>query len=592
MTAAGRLTNLRLNRRALLRGAIVGAGGGAVATLLAACGGGTAAPSAPTPTTGSGTGGSTATTSGTSTASATGASTGASPAAAASTAAPTPGGTLTLGILSEPPTMDPRVSGSAEASDLMINLFDSLVALDRQTGELKPGLATAWQATPDGKTYTFTLRTGVKFHDGTPFNADAVKYTYDSIVDPALKSLSAIGALGPYDGTEVVDEQTVKVSFKAAYAPFLNNVTSTILAPVSPTAAKNAGPANFGIKPVGTGPFMFKEWQQKISMTFVKNPDYAWPVGTYQHKGAAYLDQIVIKFIPEATTLNGALTSGQINITDGVQPQQVKTLRGNAGFQVLLPSVPGVPQILPLNAVKSPTDDLQVRQAILYAIDRKTLVNTLWFGTVKVAYGPLSSSTWAYDPKVETLYPYDPQKAAQLLDAAGWTKGSSGVREKNGQPMEIVYITDNSSIDSQAGQLVQSYLTDAGMKVNLQVLEYAATAADYLASKHNIARIGYTGVDPYVLTTTFSSRNITGTNFNRTMKPDATLDKMLDDATAEMDRTKRQQDYVAIQEYIMNQALMIPLWEQTVLWGASTSVKGLYPQSLGQIGFYDTWIAK
>ena len=588
MTAAGRLTNLRLNRRALLRGVVVGAAGGAMAPLLAACGGSTA--TATTGTSGSGATGSTATTSGTSTTSGAGAS--ASPTTTASGPAPTPGGTLTLGILSEPPTMDPRVSGSAEASDLMINLFDSLVALDRQTGELKPGLATAWQATPDGKTYTFTLRTGVKFHDGTPFNADAVKYTYDSIVDPTLKSLSAIGALGPYDSTEVVDEQTVKVNFKSAYAPFLNNVTSTILAPVSPTAAKTAGPANFGIKPVGTGPFMFKEWQQKISMTFVKNPDYAWPVGTYQHTGAAYLDQIVIKFIPEATTLNGALTSGQINITDGVQPQQVKTLRANSSFQVLLPSVPGVPQILPINATKSPTDDLQVRQAILYAIDRKTLVNTLWFGTVKVAYGPLSSSTWSYDSKVETMYPYDPQKAAQLLDAAGWTKGSSGVREKNGQQLELAYITDNSSIDSQAGQLVQSYLTDAGMKVNLQVLEYAATAADYLAGKHNIARIGYTGVDPYVLTTTFSSRNITGTNFNRTMKPDATLDKMLDDATAEMDRTKRQQDYIAIQEYIMNQALMIPLWEQTVLWGAGSSIKGLYPQSLGQIGFYDTWIAK
>ncbi len=496
---------------------------------------------------------------------------------------PTPGGTLTLGYLAEPPIMDPRVSGSAEATNLMLNLFDTLVTLDRESGDLKPGLALSWDGSPDGKSFTFKLQTGVKFHDGTPFNAAAVKYTYDSIVDPALKSLSAIGALGPYDSATVIDDQTVTVKFKDAYAPFLNTLSGTILAPVSPTAA-GAGADTFGHNPVGTGPFVFKEWKQKISLTMTKNPDYNWPVGVYQHKGPAYLDQIVVKFIPDQTTLSGSLKSGEITITDGVLPQDMKTLQGDDKFLTLDPTVPGVPQILPLNAAKSPTDDLKVRQAILYAIDLKTLVDTLWFGTVKVAHGPLSSSTWSYNPKVESMYSYDPDKAAQLLDEAGWKKGSGGVRQKNGETMTIVYIT-TSGVAGQTGELVQAYLTDVGMKVDLQVLEYAATADLYLAGKHNIARIGYTGVDPYVLTTLFNSRNITGTNFNRTMKPDPDLDKMLDDATAEMDRDKRKQEYLAIQEYIMNQALMIPLWEQSVLWGASSVGEGPAPAGVGAARF-------
>jgi peptide/nickel transport system substrate-binding protein len=584
-------TNGRISRRALLRYGGIAVIGGAFSPLLLACGS-----SKTTPTTslsqGSTSGsGSTATAtsgSGTTAASASPAGSGASTTTAAADGNPTPGGTLTLGYLAEPPIMDPRVSGSAEATNLMINLFDTLVTLDRDSGELKPGLAASWDSTPDGKSFTFKLQTGVKFHDGTPFNAAAVKYTYDSIVDPALKSLSAIGALGPYDATTVIDDQTVTLQFKDAYAPLLNSLSGTILAPVSPTAAA-AGADAFGHSPVGTGPFVFKEWKEKISLTMTRNPDYNWPVGVYQHKGPAYLDQIVVKFIPDQTTLSGSLKSGEITITDAVLPQDMKTLQSDAKFEALAPTVPGVPQILPINAVKSPTDDLRVRQAILYAIDLKTLVNTLWFGTVKVAHGPLASSTWGYNPKVESMYGFDTDKAAQLLDEAGWKKGSGGVRQKNGVAMSVAYIT-TSGVAGQAGELVQAYLTDVGIKVDLQVLEYAATADLYLAGKHNIARLGYTGVDPYVLTTLFSSRNIQGTNFNRTMKPDADLDKMLDDATAETDRDKRKQDYLAIQEYIMNQALMIPLWEQSVLWGASSNVKGLHPQVLGQIGFYDAWL--
>lgn len=579
----------RFTRRKLLAGGGTLAALGVLSPLLATCGGDDDDDGGPStnPTATTAASGPTATTP---SAGATEPPASATQAPAGSTdGEPKMGGTVILGYIDEPPTMDPRVSGSAKATNLMVNLFDTLIALDHEAGELVPGLATAWEASEDAMSYTFDLRDGVMFHDGTPFNAEAVKYTYDSIVDPELKSLSAIGALGPYDNTEVIDEYTVSVHFSDAYAAFPNTVSSTVLAPVSPTAAEELGPVEFARAPVGTGPFVFDSWETQVGMTFKKNPDYNWPIGLYTHEGPAYIDELTTNFIPEASTLTGSLESGQITIADGIPPQDIGGFQDNDDFQVLLPVVPGSPQILPLNAAKFPTDDLKVRQAINYAVDTETIVDTLFFGTLKPAKGPLSSTTWSYNPAVEEYFPYDPEMATQLLEEAGWTPGSGGVLEKDGQPLELEYITTSGQAGDVA-ELVQAYLSQVGFKINLQILEYAATAELMLAGEHNIARIGYTGTDPVMLSTLYHSDNIPGTNFNRTMKADPELDKMLEAAAAEIDRDARMQMYNDIQVYIMDQALMIPLWEQTVFWVATATLKGLQPMSLGQIPFYNVWL--
>lgn len=513
------------------------------------------------------------------------------PALAQDSTPPVSGGEVILGYIDEPPTMDPRVSGSAKATNLMVNLFDTLIALDRDTGELVPGLATSWETSDDATTYTFHLREDVTFHDGTPFNAEAIKYTFDSIMDPDLRSLSAIGALGTYTETEVIDDYTVIVHFAEPYAAFLNMVSASTLAPVSPTAAESLGPTEFGRAPVGTGPFKFASWEQQVSMTFERNPDYNWPIGLYKHDGVAYIDKLTVQFIPEAATLTGAIQSGQLTIADGILPQDVAGLQDDDDFQVLLPTIPGVPQILPMNAAKFPTDDIAVRQAILYGVDTETIIDTLFFGTLSPAKGPLSASTWSYNPAVESYYPYDADKAAQLLADAGWAPGSGGVLEKDGQRLSIEYITTSGQAGDVA-ELVQAYLQPLGFEVNLQILEYAATAELMLAGEHNIARIGYTGTDPAVLTTLFHSDNIAGTNFNRTMLPDPDLDAMLEAAAAETDRDARQQMYYDIQVYIMDHALIIPLWDQAIFWGAQARLQGLYPMSLAQIPFYNAWLSE
>jgi peptide/nickel transport system substrate-binding protein len=324
-------------------------------------------------------------------------------------------------------------------------------------------------------------------------------------------------------------------------------------------------------------------------MTFTKNPDYNWGGGVFTHEGPAYLDEIVVSFITEPTTLLGTLENGESDIINATPAQEVERLQGDDNYQILLPRVPGSPQVLPMNAVKPPTDDIKVRQAIIQAVDMDTVVDTMWYGTRKAAQGPLSSPTWSYNPVVETMYPYDPEAAGALLDEAGWKMGSGNVREKDGEKLHVTYIT-TAGTNGQAGELVQAYLLQAGFEVDLQILEYAATATLMLAGEHNIARIYFSHTDPVVLTTLYHSKNIQGTNFNRTMKPDAELDKMLEEATSDMNRDTRKQKYEEIQKYIMDQALIIPLWEETVLWGARAAVKGLHFQPLGGAWFHDVWL--
>jgi peptide/nickel transport system substrate-binding protein len=409
-------------------------------------------------------------------------------------------------------------------------------------------------------------------------------------MDPALKSLTAIGYLGPYASTDVIDPYTVKVNFKDPYAPFLNNLTHSVLAPVSPVAGKNYDA--FAAHPVGTGPFMFKEYKAQVSMTFVRNPDYKWGPSLMRNTGAPYLDQVTYRFIPagELTTQLGLLQNGEVQMSNGVAPQELTNLQKDAKFQTLLPLVPGSPQIFPLNLLKPPTDDLKVRQALFYALDTPAIVDTLWFGGRKAARGPLSSPTLDYNPAVESTYGYDPKKAGALLDEAGWKMGSDGIRVKNGQRLKVLTII-SVGIEGKNAELAQAYFKAVGIDNQVDEQEYAQTATRFLAGEHNIARVYFSHTDPVVLTTLYHSKNIQGTNFNRTMKPDPKLDAMLDAAQADLNAETRKQKYFDIQMYILDNALAIPRWEERVFWVAKANIKGLHFQPLGGPWLQDVWIA-
>jgi peptide/nickel transport system substrate-binding protein len=556
----------------LLRLLMIGTGLTAASSVLAACG-----PAAPQ---------------------AAPAATQAAPGAAAPTAAnavpaaatsPVKGGLLTVGIYQEPPTFDPHVSGSATAGRVMRHIFDTLV-FQPEPGKFEAGLATSWESSDAGKSWTFKLRQGVTFHDGTPFNAQAVKFSFDRIVDPKTKSLSAIGQMGPYASTEVLDDSTVKVTFKKPYVVFLNNVSSSNLAPVSPTAVAKYG-EDFGQHPVGAGPFKFKEWVPASHVAVERNEAYNWAPGFLGRTGPALLDGVQFKFLIEPATRTGALQKGEVLLIDQTPDTDVAALKQDSKYHVDTIEQTGSPQVLPVHASRAPTDDLAVRQALLYGLDRQAMTNAVFAGVRPIAYGPLTSKTWSYLKDVEQMYSFSREKARELLDGAGWKVNSqTNIREKDGKPLAVRYVTTDDAGNKRPGEFAQAAWKQIGVDVNLEAMAYEATAPIMLRGEHNIARIGYSATDPEFLYTLYHSDNIPGTNFNRTMTKFPDLDKTIEDMNAEPDQAKRQTLSQAAQRFIMDQALIVPLYIVVFVYTVANKVQDVKYDLAASPVYYNVWL--
>lgn len=508
------------------------------------------------------------------------------------TATPTPkGGKITYGLTLVVSGIDPHQGASSELGIFLTSVYDPLV-WQTPEGKFVPGLAERWEVSPDGKVYTFYLHKGVKFHDGTPLTAQAVKISFDRIVDPNLKSQKAAGMLGPYERTEVVDEHTARVYFKEPYAPFLDAASQVYLAIVSPTALQKWG-AEYRDHQVGTGPFMIKEYVPKERITLVRFPDYNWAPSFMEHQGPAYLEQVTFRFYPDAATRAPALESGEADVMGEVPPQDATRLQATGKFQLMAVKVPGQSLQFFLNTQKYPTDELAVRQAILHATDREAIINTVFRGLSPVAWGPLSANTPFYSKAHEGTYPYDLAKARDLLARAGFkdTNGD-GILEKDGKPavLEAVLMTWGNL--PEVGQMVQAMLRQVGLDVKVQVLAYPAAVQAAGEGKHNLVPQALSSSDPSILTSFYHSRNLSATGFNWAKFADPALDKALDEGTATSDPARRAEHYATAQKIIMDNALILPIRDYVNLNVANARVKGLRYAMQGFFPWlYDVYVA-
>jgi peptide/nickel transport system substrate-binding protein len=504
---------------------------------------------------------------------------------------PTPapkGGKLKYGLVISPSGMDPHIHSSWDLAVAVANVYDPLVYQDEK-GKLQGGLAESWEVSPDGMTYTFKLRKGVKFHDGTPFTAEAVKFSLDRIVDPATKSQLAINLLGPYKSTDIVDDYTAKVNFSTPYAPFLANLGLPYLAIVSPAAVKKFG-ADYMKNQVGTGPFIFKEYVPNDHLTLVRNPDYNWPPAYAKHKGPAYLEEVTFKFLPDATTRVPALEAGDVDVARELLPQQAPRLSQNPAFTVLVTTMPGQTLQFFMNTQRDPTNDLRVRQALLYAHDPVVIANTIFRGYFPPAFGPLAPNTPGYDPALEKMYPYDLAKATALLDEAGWKlKAGSAIREKDGKPMTLEMIVQGWGHLEEIGQILQGQLRQAGVDVKIQMMSFPAAVKAASDGTYHLTPYGGGGWDADVLNSYFNSKAFF--NWSKVNNPE--LDKILTQAAGEMDAAKRAALYVQAQEIIMKDALILPALSDGQIVGINNRVKDLTYDNFGLFPrFYDAYIAK
>src|SRR3954468_3162116 len=278
---------------------------------------------------------------------------------------------LTAAVFQNRDALDPAVTGLVAVSQIDASIFDTLTYKFAGDDKIYPGLATSYDVSPDGKTYTFQLRKDVKFQDGTPFNAAAVKANFDHIADPATKSKSALGALGPYQETQVVGDDEVKVVFKEPNLAFENEMSETTLGMSSPAALQKYG-SDYGNHPVGTGPYKFVSFQNGQQVRVTRNPDYKWGPDKLG-SGPAKLSGITFRILSDASAQRNAFNTNEIQVAGALTPQDVKTAV-DAGAKKATATSTGMPYGYLINVTKSPTDDLAVRQAIQQAIDKKSIL--------------------------------------------------------------------------------------------------------------------------------------------------------------------------------------------------------------------------
>ena len=498
------------------------------------------------------------------------------------------GGTMTVGIASSPDTLDPGATGLALTLLLSMAMFDPLVwwlpGPDGKGSQFVPGLAKSYTVSPDATVFTFKLRNDVVFHDGTKFDATAVKATYDHIVDPATQSKSGLGALGPYKETKIIDPYTVEIVFTTPNAGFLHQQAAGNFGIASPTALKKYGPTGFGNHPVGSGPFKFESYATGDRLSLVKNTAYKWAPAALA-TGVPNLDKLVFRIISDDSGRYNALQSGQVDIAMNLPPNDIAAASKSSKYrQLTIPAI-GTPIGMPINVAKSPTNDPLVRQAILTAVDQETLVKSVLFGVDVAAHSVLTPITPGYSKRSAGLYKYDPAKAEALLEQAGWKKNSDGTRSKNGKKLELEILLFSGAGFELPTQFVVSELNKVGFTASTKVQPFATAQQSFNAGDHNLGSFGYYGADPYLLNIWVNSDAIkSGFNWSHYANP--AVDSAVANANATAADASRNSQYEAVSMSLMRDAMYLPLWDVNGAFTMASGVKGLHSTLNGYITFH------
>ncbi len=500
------------------------------------------------------------------------------------------GGDIVFAHQQKHETVDANVWTGTNTARIMRQIYDPLV-WQPEPGEFVPGLAEEWEISEDGKEFTFYLREDVVFHDGTPFNAEAVKFTFDRIVDPDSRSLQ-VPRIGPYEKTEVIDEYTVKVFFSDPFPPFLSNLSEVALAPCSPTAVEEKERDEYAHYPVAAGPFKVKDWPDDNTIVLERSEDYNWAPEFMNHQGPPYLDTIPYKIIEATTTRLVSLESGDANMLDAPPADEIVRLVSGDDYEVITIQTPGMPLIFQPNVTRMPTSELEVRRAILHAVNRQEVADLLSFGVDNPGNGPISSATWTYDPDIEDMYPYDPEKANEILDEAGWEMNEeTGVREKDGEPLRIRFVA-SVGLNTQAGEIVQAMLDEVGIEFVVEGMAYEATVVRMADNDYEMGRLGYTHLDPHdaFYLAYHSSQIEGGGQFNRSRVSDPEIDELIEEGSMEVDTERRAEIYRELQHYIMDKAYILPIKESSLTHVMDNNVKGFDADSLGRPWLYNVWV--
>lgn len=483
------------------------------------------------------------------------------------------GGHLRIARGQESDTLDPQKTTLLVAHEIMWQIYDSLIYLDEK-GNVYPGSAESWEFSNDNKTVTFKLRQGIKFHDGSPFNAEAVAWSYNRHVDPKTASPTS-WMYGPTDGVEVIDDMTIAYHYKEPFVPLWVGLSYSYCAPISRAAVEKHGD-QFGRNPVGTGPFKFESWRPDQGIKLVRNDEHDWATPWYANEGKPYLESVEYVVIPEDATRLAALETGEVDVisgTESVPSDKMKRLEATPGLKTFSRTAVGVFEFM-MNTKRPPLDDIRVRRAIAHAVDKEKIVALALDGQGKPAYSAVASSYSQYNPRAPELdYAYDVDKAKALLQEAGVGEG-----------LTLKYL--NIDAFTKQAEIIQQDLAAIGITMeisNYPVAEWFAIAGK---GEYDLTFCYYTYSDPDLIYPFF----ITDGGLNWSFHSNPELDELNNLQRASFDPEKRKEALHKMQEIIIDQAYWVNLWEGNYVAVMKEGVMGLELDVVGFHHLQDIWL--
>jgi peptide/nickel transport system substrate-binding protein len=471
---------------------------------------------------------------------------------------------ITYATTSDVVGLSPIETNDSVSSAVNEQVYETLFTRNSETMEVEPLLAESYE-TPDDKTWVFKLKEGVKFHDGTPFNAEAVKYTFDKFRDPETAAPRA-SLLEPVESVTVIDELTVEIKTKYPYGPLLAALSHSNAAIVSPEADK-AG--NLMKEPVGTGPFKFVSWTPGDSVVLEKNPDY-W-------QGAPKLEKVTFKVVPEVTTAISMLQAGEVQFITGVPTEQLQRVESLKNVEVTKKE--GTPVYwLGFNTEKAPMNNLEFRQAVAYALDREAYVEKL-NGLGVQGNSIIGPKVFGYSESADDAgYKHDLEKAKELVEKNGF-----------GDKTVTMLVANRESYIMMA-EIAQSQLKEAGINAEIETMEWATFLDTAREGNFEMTFLGWsnsTADGSELLYPNFHSDNIGASNQVRYNNPE--FNKLVEESRTNVDQTVRQEKLQAANELLVKDAPAIVMHHGVVTIAADKSVKDIEIDPTGQFSLYKAY---
>lgn len=476
-------------------------------------------------------------------------------------------------------SLDPASTTDGESSRITKQVYEGLLEFDKESFDVLPGLAHDWEVADDGLSYTFYLEEGVTFHDGTDFNAEAVKTNFERWADPEHEYAfadegyvySMYGTMfGGFKGDEnhvieeinVINDYEIEFVLSQPLGFFLQNMAMSYFPITSPAALEEHGAA-INENPVGTGPFQFVSWSKDDSIVLDKFEDY-------RVDGLPKLDRVVFEVIPDNAARLIALRSGEIDIMDGLNPDDAAGVEADEGLELYERDENNIGYV-GFNVQKEPFDNKELRHAVSHAIDKEAIAEALYAGYATPASVPLPPNYIGYNDEVES-FEYDPDKAMELLAEAGYEDGLE--IELWTMPVARPYMPDPETVS----EIIQNNLEQIGITVNIVREEWAPYLEKTMNGEHQMYMLGWSGTngDPdYFLSSLLHGDNVGSSN--REYYDNDEVDELLNQAKLSIDQDERASFYQQAQEIIADDAPMVPLVHSRPVLATTNAVENYIP---------------